>query len=916
MKKRFISGCLILAMLFAMTAINVSAEEVQVDVFQINENFNSSSSLPSTFDGKGSITTTITNEGGTHGNVVTAYGSSGSYLQMTNPAPESKVINYIEYSIRTTGAMEVYMYRKDNTGINPTLIRFTEPVGGVGEIHLINKRYGSSNETTEVISSYVPGRWYKVEYRIDFRPSGSGANDKIKARVTDETTGSTTEYTKEVYTRTTDFIIANHCFLLTDDSTQFAIDDFKIYHKETVYVGDNTPVVSIVNPASTAFVGEGDNVDISVQATVGGDTISKVELYEDGVTSAIGTVTSLQNNIANFTVEDIAVGTHSYYAKAYGAKGGYASSESLMVVANEQFNPEKDYLMFSADFEGIDSLPSGWKTQNGATAVVSNGSVTVSGESGGRLRFDNPDVRENKITTVEYRIKPNGNMFVWMVSPINSGINPNLLGFEGSKVITYNKRYGSSNETTKDVIAFVPGHWYSVRYTIDFKKSGSLTNDKLIVTVTDETAGTVSEAVSVLTRNTEQGVHNHTFELISDTSFVLDDVKVYEKGAGPSYPIPTIEIIRPANNATAEVGMDMDISAAVSVTNDTISKVEFYELGVNEPIGTVTQVSGGVASHYIFGITKGIHQYYAKVYASKGGEATSEIITVMAGVVIPVFDTPDYVLGAADFDGISSLPANWKTQNSATATVKDGAVTVTGSSGARLRFDCPTDMVAKKSITVIEYRIRPDGDMFVWMVRPDNSGINPNLVKFNGSKVQSVDKRYSSSEEKYKDLVAFVPGHWYTVKCVIDFRTSNGSTADKLLVRITDETTNEACEYVQSSTRNTNDGVYNQIFELSEDTSFVLDDFRLYNATNRIGDYDKNSKSVLVNARTPNTYTLIFADYEGGKLSDTYVLAKSFDYGEEIITTPEDFTLDTGDKIFMIENEATLRPLSPVWTVE
>ncbi len=858
MKKRLLSLIFVVAILFSVLPANIAFAE---DYMMADMNFDGLSSLPSGWKTQNGASAVVA------GDKVTVSGESGGRLRFDNPFVKKNIVTTVEYRIRPYGDIFVWMVNPSNSGINPTLIRFSG-----NKVQSIDKRWSSSNETAKDLVAFTPGNWYSVQYTIDFKPSGSSTNDKLTVTITDETTGETKSSVTS-YTRNTDYGVHNHTFELVAD-TSFELDDFKMYQKDggvnSEFEGSApsqpdtptptipTPVVTLVKPNANGTVEEGATIELEASAAISNDTIAKIEFFEEGNSTPLSTVTSPANGMATYTVTNPSVGAHTYFAKATGTLGGTAQSAKRTITVRTAGSTEpvtNDYMMADVNFNGMSSLPSEWKTQNGASAVVAGDKLTVSGESGGRLRFDNPFVKKNVVTTVEYRIRPYGDMFVWMVNPSNSGINPTLIRFSDNKVQSIDKRYSSGNEKTKDLVAFTPGHWYSVKYTIDFKPSGSATNDKLIVTITDETTGETKSSVASYTRNTDYGVHNHTFELMSDTSFELDDFKMYQKDGGinsefggstpsqpdtptppvnPTVPTPVISLVRPSANGTVEEGTSIELEANVSISNDTIAKVEFFEEGNSTPLSTVTSPANGVATYTVINPSLGNHTYYAKATGTLGGTAqsvkrtitvTEETLDLEPGVQVPGEPTTDYVMYDTDFEDMQDLPSVWKLTGGATTAIENGIVTVSGSSGAALRLNNPDPVT--KVVTTVQYRIRPNGEMFVWMVHPTNSGINPTLLTFAGDMVQSIDKRYSSSTEKTKDLVSFVPGHWYSVSYKIDFRASGSSGNDKLTVTITDEDTGETKSSVATYTRNTDFAVFNQIFELTSDSSFELDSFRM-----------------------------------------------------------------------------------------
>ena len=77
-----------------------------------------------------------------------------------------------------------------------------------------------------------------------------------------------------------------------------------------------------------------------------------------------------------------------------------------------------------------------------------------------------------------------------------------------------------------------------------------------------------------------------------------------------------------------------------------------------------------------------------------------------------------------------------------------------------------------------------------------------------------------------------------------------------------------------------------------------------------IAGFDKSTKTATVNIPAAGTYTVIFADYEGGQLKNIeYIPVTVTEANAERVTIAKNFNLDNGDKVMLWKDMMTFAPL-------
>jgi YD repeat-containing protein len=110
----------------------------------------------------------------------------------------------------------------------------------------------------------------------------------------------------------------------------------------------------------------------------------------------------------------------------------------------------------------------------------------------------------------------------------------------------------------------------------------------------------------------------------------------------PTNQAPTVNITAPANNATFTAPATVNLSAAASDADGTISKVEFYRGATL--IGTVTTPTAGAYSFSNTNVAAGTYSYTAKAYDSAAPAAvtTSAAVNVTVSGTAPATVTYQY----------------------------------------------------------------------------------------------------------------------------------------------------------------------------------------------------------------------------------------------------------------------------------
>ena len=79
---------------------------------------------------------------------------------------------------------------------------------------------------------------------------------------------------------------------------------------------------------------------------------------------------------------------------------------------------------------------------------------------------------------------------------------------------------------------------------------------------------------------------------------------------------------------------------------------------------------------------------------------------------------------------------------------------------------------------------------------------------------------------------------------------------------------------------------------------------------------DKVNKSAVVQIPFAGTYSMVFADYEEGKLNNLDIITKKFSGGRVTVTSEKEINLGTGDKVMLWRNPDGMEPLCEVKPVE
>ncbi len=584
MMKKFLSALLTFTMLISLVCLPSYA--VLVDNVQLSENFEAGTELPSNWSVIGGTAAIVTDTDSiknstsadprTHGNVLQFKGNAGQYVKVLNTVNGGdNVTNYIEISVKTDKAMDISMLSGES--VIP-LIGIQAPSSSTGKSKVVVYKSTTNPASTGTIySDYVPGSWLRLKFTLKFKYESNKqvCNVQNKQYVTESNGKATTKDSSNmtVNIKEKEAVVNNLCIVSQSESATINIDELRIYNQVEGSLAP-VPEVSIVSPTEALVVKEGEAFNLTVGATIADDTIADVSFFEKGNGTPIASGCTFEDGKATYTVNGAKQGIHYYYATATGSLGGVGTSELWTVVVTTGKDYGNDYVMMDADFTGT-ALPQRWTTVGDGVAAMSDGVVTVSGIEGDGLRFDNQIPKDNVINTVEYRLQPQGEMKIWMVNPSVSSIKPTLLTFSEDSIKAVNRRYTNDEEITEDLLPYVSGHWYRISYTIDFTKDGGASKDLLTVTIKDETTGESAQK-TVYTRNTDEAVHNHVFQLTGDGSFLLDDFKLYEKDGGTFVPYPSVKWST-ASAVTCIRGESLTLKANLSVLGeDVVVSAELY----------------------------------------------------------------------------------------------------------------------------------------------------------------------------------------------------------------------------------------------------------------------------------------------------------------------------------------------------
>jgi hypothetical protein len=84
-----------------------------------------------------------------------------------------------------------------------------------------------------------------------------------------------------------------------------------------------------------------------------------------------------------------------------------------------------------------------------------------------------------------------------------------------------------------------------------------------------------------------------------------------------------------------------------------------------------------------------------------------------------------------------------------------------------------------------------------------------------------------------------------------------------------------------------------------------------------ISNYNAETKEVTIHTPKAGTYTVVFADYEGGKLSNLDIAEYKFAEGVNVVLQEDtSFTLSSGDKVMLWYDMVNLAPVCDALTIK
>ncbi|WP_037576483.1 glycosyl hydrolase family 8 [Sporocytophaga myxococcoides] len=334
----------------------------------------------------------------------------------------------------------------------------------------------------------------------------------------------------------------------------------------TVNAKDNAlPAVSIVTPVSNAVFGEGEVINISVNASDADGFISKVEFYQG--TTKIGEDAS---SPYSFSWTGIAAGNYSITAKATDDKGASTTSSivSIFVQEKENLSPAVSIISpvanasfdagatitISANASDTDGSISKVEFYQGTTKIgedasspytfswaeVAAGNYSITAKA----TDDKGASTTSSIVSIFVQEKENLSPAVSIISPVANA------SFDSGATITI-----SANASDAD------GSISKVEFYQGATKLGEDATSPYSFIWTNVVSGNYSI--------TAKAIDNKYAETTSSAISIV--VKALDGKA------PVVVITSPANNASFVKGKTITINADASDADGTIAKVEYYE---------------------------------------------------------------------------------------------------------------------------------------------------------------------------------------------------------------------------------------------------------------------------------------------------------------------------------------------------
>jgi RHS repeat-associated protein len=400
---------------------------------------------------------------------------------------------------------------------------------------------------------------------------------------------------------------------------------------------DAPPGVSLTAPANNAVFVAPASITLSATASDTDGTVSKVE-FLDG-TTIVGTVTAAPYSV---TLANIALGTHSYTARATDNNNAVTTSSAVSIIvntaptvsitapANNAFFTTPANITITASAADSDGTVTKVDFFDGATLVGTATSApysfTIANAAGGShaLTARATDNRGTTTTSAAVNVTVDAPPTVSITAPANNAL------FTAPATFTLTASAADTDGTVAKV---------------EFLDGATI-------------VGTVTAApYSITLANVALGAHSYTARATDNQGAVTTStaISVLVNAA------PTVSISSPANNALFVVPANITVTASAADTDGTVAKVDFYDGATL--LGTAT------ASPYSFTIANaagGSHVLSAKATDDRGAVTSSAAVTVLVDA------PPSVSLTAPANNAVVSAPANITLTAAATDT--DGTI--------------------------------------------------------------------------------------------------------------------------------------------------------------------------------------------------------------------------------------------------
>ncbi|QMU31022.1 DUF4082 domain-containing protein [Adhaeribacter radiodurans] len=348
---------------------------------------------------------------------------------------------------------------------------------------------------------------------------------------------------------------------------------------------NQSPIVALTAPTNGAIFNAPASITITANASDTGGSISKVDFYSG--TTLLGTDTS---SPYSFTWSNVAAGTYSLIAKATDNGGATTASTSVNVTVNgvcpcTVFQPSE--------------APSGSAYNDGSQIVVGmKFRASINGSATG-VRFYKQT--NNTGTHTGQLYNSTGTLLAQATFINETASGWQEVNFSSPVTITANTTYIVAYHSVNGFYGGTNSYFGS---TIDRPPLRALGSS--------EEAGNGVYAYG-------SGFPNQTF---GASNYWVD--VVFNNGAPPSNPAPTVAITSPANGATFTAPASITINAnAADTSPGTVSKVDFYN-------GT-TLLGTDVSSPYSFAwsnVAAGTYSLTARATDNGGTTTTSAVVSI------------------------------------------------------------------------------------------------------------------------------------------------------------------------------------------------------------------------------------------------------------------------------------------------